>query len=367
MNFDNCENLTNKSLVVLAEEIKLYFSALEHLAISFNGCSNIKDKGFQTLTEAFMEKLNLRHLGLGFPGGLSIEGLKFVVDNLKMLKSQLTYLNFCFRSCFYISDANIQYLAESLGPFLGTINRLGLIFENCPQVSINSFKAISTFIFPNLTYVKSLDLFCKGFSKVNIDNEEESFINLNAALSEISTNIEFLVLSLPCHQNITNKCIKMLVKSIKKLDHLQVLKLDFSRCDDMGDEGMQELGKAITEICDKLTTLHLCFQGCSKLTDKSLNGFSFATKSEKISNNKTIELNLKELYLDFHSSSDAMIKGIRNLFDNFISYFKKLNFFIMSIGSIFLLEKKGENIIDEIGDSIYRMSQGFIEFSNCQE
>jgi len=119
-----------------------------------------------------------------------------------------------------------------------------------------------------------------------------------------------------CDEKMTDSSLYFLAKGIYHFTSLTSLKLDFSHCSKITNEGLKKLGSEGIKYLTKLTYLNLNFSSCSSITDEGIKSLSY----EGI---RFLTL-LTSLSLNFTRCENIKDEGLRNLSSQGIKYLTSL-------------------------------------------
>jgi hypothetical protein len=298
-----CKNLGNDMLSQVSTSFKK-LNALQSVNLNFAASFDVvSEKGALDLGNALKSLQNLQTLNLDFSvgffsgnlqefgeGGKFCRNLKnftlkldsqttdFDIENLTDILKELTHLkslNLYFVESENISHKGMKYLCSSLKKLV-SLENLGLFFgdsreENSGKISGKGGKTLGETL-KTLRSLKKLHLDFSGQKKLG----DTGLTNLCDGL-ENHRSLENLQLDL-AHSAFSAKGLKPLAKTLKTLDSLKNLSLDFSFCEVTGREGISSLIETIKNLIE-LQCIEINLSDCSGVSKNNFEEFIQAFKN----------------------------------------------------------------------------------------
>jgi len=287
INFASSQKLRSGSLPSLVMELGVKSASAEELSFNFRRCRDLvldSTVNEQQLSGDLQNNKNLKRVSLNFEKS-SIElneKSQRVAEALGLLPKSTEELILDFTSCRGMDKAFIEKLGKSLSVHKGNLQKLGIYFEWCQNVSDEFVMEIGKHLSYPLETLKDLSLSFGWSDNVSDECFEQFMLNLNCQ----SKKLERLSLKFEGYPKITNRGIENLASSLgKSFKNLKSLLLSLRGCQNVDDEGLEYLSSAIKGL-SSIQQLSLDFRGCPKLTNKSLEHVSSSRKKSPINSLK---------------------------------------------------------------------------------
>jgi len=261
---------------------------LDSISLTFDGSSIIKEEAAGHLRDAISNKYFLKEIDLslvncgitntyqivqGLQDSLQLESLTLNFSGndyddtgfnelLKLLKiaRNLTNLNLNFSDCGGVRNFSVEVLKEGLIQ-LSKLKRLGLSFQRCTKIKDTGIHYLSK-AFSEMSGLKELKLSllgCTNITDVGTESICKSLANMG---------LTRLVLQLgKCP--ITDLTVRDLSKTLKQLNQLRDLHLNFDECKNITEKGIDELFTSLEMLKEKFEFL-LSIEKNKELTNQTL-------------------------------------------------------------------------------------------------
>ena len=300
---------------------------------SFSICLNEKENINIAKMLSSLRRLNTLSIDFssGHGGNINVNNetlnlLASKLQNLKLLKC----LKLNLENCKNVSKNGFVKFAFQLSK-CKVLRKLILNTESCSFKDIVLISFSSTIL--KLKFLNDL--------QINLDNFSTTKAGLTTFMNTMSNSKSIKSLGVDLHLSMKYDAAALLSFSLQNLKQLQELKLDFSFCVDIGDEGVTTLSQSISQL-SLLNTLELSFQKCSRITDKGISSLSEILKNFE---------RLTKLHLLFLNCAGATEIGLKTLSKN-VSCLSKLENFYLGFGHWQNISDEGfESILDNISNT----------------
>lgn len=261
---------------------------------------NNKEKVNTVKVFPFLRRLTCLYIDFSSDQGSNLN----ITNKMLILFSQtictlknLSVLNLNLESCKKVSRKGLTYFASKLYK-CRHLSKLVLNTESC-RVTDRSLAVLSRST-TKLKYLSNL--------QVNMGNFRTTDHGLATFMTNITKSKTLVQLGIDLHLSIKYDVAALVGVWLPSIRQLSELRLDFSFCLDIGDEGIAMLSRSLLGLIH-LNFLELSFQKCSKITDKGV--IILGENIKKLNR-------LRRLHLLFLNCMGATESGIKNLAGNIV-------------------------------------------------
>jgi len=278
LNLENCKKITDASLIKLCHEIlKKHAYTLRVIDLNFHKC-DLKNESLVALSERLYSMTHNLN-SFGFSGGTMMDNtlMKFVnafahLNDLKRLKLKVGWGE--------ITVPTLNRFASSMQR-VSSLTHLELNFEHAIW-STDTLALVTSLLFGIVPFTK--DFVCLSLQLSWIDDNDESQYKFSSAISRMK-NLISVYLKCTDEETVTDSALITLGKYLRSLPALNNVNLDFSRCPNIGNYGVDNLVRVLIDT-EELNTINLKIEGCenvSKEIVEKMNELEHLAKTLEIS------------------------------------------------------------------------------------